>query len=63
MTNDSKQARETIVLAPGVHTFQTPDWCVAYHVHLKGGDAGTEDQAGEPGYAIIEMYDEPIGEA
>lgn len=63
MTNDSKMPREIITLGPGVHTFQAPDWCVSYRVHLKGGGAGTEDQAGEPGYAIIEMYDEPIGQA
>lgn len=39
--NDSKLPRETIALGPGVHTFEAPDWCVSYRVHLKGGDAGT----------------------
>lgn len=50
--------RETVILGPGNHTFETPDWCVQYRATIKGGDAGTADGPGEDGYAIIEMYDQ-----
>jgi hypothetical protein len=57
------QPRETIVVTESrtVDVSRTTyPWLVDVRVHLKGGGAGTDEGPGEPGFAIIELYDEVV---
>lgn len=58
---ENLELREVIAVPPGQYRLNLTDypWLVAVRVCLKGGDAGTEQQPGEDGYCLLELYGPP----